>query len=39
MAFPDVKNFGIVLYERLYETYYGVTPKALKRDLDDDELA
>ena len=39
MAYPDVKNFGIVLYEKLYETYFEGTPTALKRDLDDEELA
>ena len=39
MDFRDVKNFGIVLYQKLHETFFGSTPTALKRDLDDEELA
>ena len=41
MAFPDVKCFGIQLYERLYETYYNEPLKRTisRQSVDDDDLA
>jgi hypothetical protein len=41
MAFPDVKCFGIQLYERLHEAYYNCPPKRVinRANTDDDELA
>ena len=41
MAYPDVKNFGIVLYERLHEEFFGEPPKRKlnRNSLDDEDLA
>jgi hypothetical protein len=41
MAFPDVKNFGIVLYERIHEEFFGEPPrqKLSRHDLDDEDIA
>ena len=41
MTYPDVKCFGIVLYQKLYEEFFGEPPKRmLKREnMDDEDLA
>ena len=41
MAIPDVKSFGIQLYERLYETYFNEPCKRRldRQKIDDDDLA
>ena len=41
MAFPDVKNFGIVLYERIHEEFFLFSPrqKLSSHDLDDEDIA
>lgn len=41
MAIPDVKCFGIQLYERLYEAYYNEPCKRRidRQKIDDDDLA
>jgi hypothetical protein len=38
MTYPDVKSFSIILYEKIYESYYGELPKRrIERDKVDDE--
>jgi Cdc6-like AAA superfamily ATPase len=38
MTYPDVKSFSIILYEKIYESYYGELPKKrIERDQVDDE--
>lgn len=41
MTYPDVKSFSIILYEKIYESYYGELPKKrIDRDkLDDEDIA
>jgi Cdc6-like AAA superfamily ATPase len=41
MTYPDVKSFCIVLYERLFEEFYGkpCVRKLNRNHLDDEELA
>lgn len=43
MTYPDVKSFGISLYEGLYEEFIGEQPKNARKlnrqNIDDEELA
>lgn len=40
MTYPDVKSFSIVLYEKIYESFYGELPKKrIERDCDDEDIA
>jgi hypothetical protein len=33
MTYPDVKSFSIILYEKIYESYFGELPKKrIERD-------
>ena len=40
MTYTDVKSFTVVLYEQLYDSYYGELPKRRinRLDYDDDEM-
>ena len=39
MTYPDVKSFSIILYEKIYESFYGELPKCKFDRLDDEDMA